>query len=360
MSTQDYTVAIVGAGPIGIELAIVLKRLGISCVQFEKKQVGQMIYDYPPFLQFFSSNERISIAGIPIPSIDQQKSTREEYLAYLRMLIKGFDLQIHTYEEVWKINKHDKGFRVHTNSTHGPRDHSVRYVVLATGSTSKPRMLGVPGEDLPHVTHMLGDIHQYFNTKVLIVGGKNSAVEAALRCYHVGAKVTMVVRKPTFIEHEVKYWLLPELSGRISNGEIKCYFNSVVKEILPDRVVIRSNADGSQTEAPADFVITTIGFQAEMGLFENLGIPLNADSRAPEFNPETMETTVPGIYAAGTVTAGTQKTYKVFLENCHEHVEKIARDLCGKLGLNDRFEELYKTPLFSRTYVVKPPVALEE
>lgn len=328
---EKSTVAIVGAGPIGIELAIALKKTGIPYLLFDREQVAQMIYNFPPQTHFFSSNERIGISGYPVQTTDQQKCSREDYLAYIRTLVMHYQLEVHSYEEVATIKRVENGeFLLHTLSAKGEREYQVKYVVLATGGTSTPRKLNVPGENLPHVSHKMEDPHKYFLKHVLIIGGKNSAGESALRCYHAGAKVSLCTRKKQFDPKDIKYWLFPELVGRIEHREIDCYFESEVKEILPDRVHLNNGV-----EIFADFVIKAIGFDANMELFKQLGIEMTTEQQMVKHD-ETMQTSVPNVYVLGTVVGGTQIRYRIFIENTHEHVAKILDALCAKLSISKK------------------------
>jgi len=326
----DATVGIIGAGPIGLEMAASLKEAGISYIQFDKGQIAQTIFDFPPETRFFSSSERIGIAGIPIHTVDQQKCSRENYLAYLRMVAESYHLKVNSYEEVTSIEKTGEGFNLETQSTKGKHSYHVRYLILATGGLNAPRHLEVPGEELPHVSTKMEDPHQYFQKQVVIVGGKNSAVEGAIRLFHAGVHVTMIVRRGEFDADTIKYWLLPELLGRIKKGQIVCHYNSQVKEIHPDRVTTDTNQD-----IPCDFVIKAIGFKAEMDLFQKLGVTLSADTNSPQHDSETMETDVSGVYALGTVIAGTQEKFKIYIENTHQHVGKILASLCQKLQISE-------------------------
>lgn len=343
---MNADVGIIGAGPLGIELAIALKESQISTIQFDKAQIGEAIFNFPVGTRFFSSSERIGIAGFPLQTRDQQKCSREEYLSYLRTLVARFNLNIHTYEEVLKVEKTTEGFTLETSAD---KKYSVRFLVLATGGTSKPRRLNVPGEDLPHVSSKMEDPHKYFRKNVLIVGGKNSAVETALRCFHVQAKVTVALRREKFSPHEIKYWLLPELIGRIDHKEIRCDYSTEVTEIFKDYVLLKKLESGQKLKQPADFVIKAIGFEADMHLFKQIGATLEEGS--PLFNKTTMETTVPDLYVLGTAIAGTQKRFKVFIENTHEHIGKILTSIAEKLDLKT------KTP----SYIVEAsPIRLEE
>jgi thioredoxin reductase (NADPH) len=303
-----------------------------------------MIANFPPQTRFFSSSERISLAGIPINTLDQQKCLREEYLAYLRTIVGEFQLTINAYEDVLSIEKTQGSFILKTRSGKGERHYQTKTVILATGGTSRPRSLDVPGEFLPHVSTKMEDPHRYFQQNLLIIGSRNSAVETGLRCYNVGAKVTLAIRREQFDPEHVKYWLLPEVQGRIARGEIKAFFNVSVGEILTDRVMLIPNDEQSPLSIPADFVIKAIGFEADMNLFRQLGIPLSSEHQIPEFNPETMETPVPGVFALGTAVGGTQERYRVFIENCHEHVTKITRTLCERFGKPTGYIPLHLPP----------------
>ena len=211
---------IVGAGPIGLELHVVLKQLGADVLHLEAGAVGQTITWYPKQAQFFSSPERIAIAGVPLNTPAQTKATREQYLAYLRSVVQQFDLPIATHEPVRQISRGDDGtFNVKT----AKRIVTCEHLVLAIGDMHLPRELGVEGEDLPHVNHYFDEPHDYFDRKLLIVGGRNSAAEATLRCHRAGAKVSLSYRGESLDDNGIKYWILPELKALIKAGEIGFY-----------------------------------------------------------------------------------------------------------------------------------------
>ena len=336
MITRD--VAIVGAGPIGIEMAVALKRHDISYVQFDAKQVGQTMFWWPPMTRWFSSNERIAIAGVPLETVDQGKATREDYLRYLRTVVEQFDLEVKTFEPVVGIEKHsDSGFIVSTSPQRGKRQYRVQRVILATGGTAFPRKLDVPGEDLPHVSHYMGDPHSYFRKRVLIVGGRNSAVEAALRIHQVGADVTISYRRDQFNAKNIKYWLYPEIMGLIRSGRIRAHFNTIVTEITSSGARLASCDEsrplfgnpGSSFNVPADFVLLLVGYLADMSLAKMAGVELVGENEIPVFDERTMETNVPGTFIAGTATGGTQARYRIFLENCHIHIDRILAAIIG-------------------------------
>lgn len=324
------TIAIIGAGPIGLELAAVLKRLGADTLHFDAHQIGYTISWWPRNTYFFSTTERIELAGVPIQNRTQQRTTGEEYLAYLRSLVEQLDLQVNTYEPVVGIERRPEGFMLRTRPQTGERRYTCRYLVLAQGDMQQPNLLGIPGEDLPHVSHYFVDPHFYFRKRLLVVGGRNSAVEAALRCWRAGSRVTLSYRRARFDERIVKSHILPDLETQIKLGTIAFLPETRPLEITPAHVVLEHIPDGEQIVQPSDFVLLNTGFTADPGLFEMAGVHLLGEQRIPEFNPETMETNVPGVYVAGTAAAGTQKKYRLFIENCHIHVGKIAAALTGR------------------------------
>ena len=326
-------VLVIGAGPIGLELAVALKREGIDYLQVEAKQIGYTISWFPPQTRFFSSCERIAIAGVPLQTPDQSKATREQYLAYLRGIVEQFDLDVKTYSLVVGIRRESDGFVVNVQPPAGPEIIHARRLVLCTGGTDHPRRLNVPGEDLPHVSHYFHDPHTYFRQRLLVVGGKNSAVETALRCHQAGAHVTLSYRKAQLDPKSVKYWLLPEINGLISEGKIIGHFGTTVRRITPSEVLLNRAESSDPISVPADFVLLQIGLEQDSTLLRMAGIELQGDCRTPAFDERTMETNVPGVFVAGTAVGGTQDKYRVFIENCHVHVSRIISALTGSAPL---------------------------
>jgi thioredoxin reductase (NADPH) len=326
--STTFDVAIVGGGPIGLEMAAALERAGVDYVLFEAGQIGHTFTWWPPSTRFFSSPERVAIAGIPIQTIDQEKLTREAYLAYLRSVVQQLDLSVNTYERVIHARRADDGFVLRTTTRTGERVYRCRRLVLATGGMAAPNRLDIPGEDLAHVSHYLGDPHRYFRTRLLVVGGMNSALESALRCWRAGAEVTISYRRAELGRGAAKQHLVAEVGMWIREGQIQFLPETVPIEITSEHVVLAPARDGQRIEGepirrPADFVLLLTGFLADMSLFEELGVALDGPRQVPEFSPETMETNVPGVYVAGTATGGTQKQYKQFIETGHVHVDRI-------------------------------------
>jgi thioredoxin reductase (NADPH) len=326
---RNYQVAIIGAGPIGLELAVTFQRAGVNYVQFEAGQIGQTISWWSRETRFFSTTERIEIAGVPIQNTSQQRTTGEEYLAYLRSVVEQFDLPVHTYEPVVDIEPLSTGFRLYTRTNIGKGEYMCQKIVFAKGDMDAPNRLNIPGEDLPHVSHYFVDTHKYFRKRLLIVGGKNSALETALRCWRAGSQVTISYRRSEFNREVVKEHLLPDMLTQIKLGNINFLPETRLVEITPAKVVLEC-ADGSRMVQPQDFVILHTGFRSDSSLLTKAGVQLNGDQEIPEFNPDTMETNVTGIFLAGTVAAGTQSHYRLFIENCHDHVGKIVHTITGK------------------------------
>jgi len=333
-----HDVALVGAGPIGLELAVCLKHAGVDYVHLEAQQIGHTISWYPRGAHFFSSPERIAIAGLPLVTPDQTKATGEQYLAYLRCVVLAHDLRVHTYEPVIDARRDSDRYTLTT-----PRaTYRVNKLVLAIGDMHAPRQCGYPGEDLPHVSHYFVEPHRYFQRKLLIVGGRNSAVEAALRCYRAGAQVTVSYRREKFDDKSIKYWLLPEINALVRAGKIAFHPSTAPLAIHPgytllgpvdpgtgDACALVADADRRATRVGADFVLMLTGYVQDQTLFESLGITLEGDNRAPRYDAGTMQTNAPGVYVAGTAAAGTQHRFKLFIENSHPHVAKIVTALTG-------------------------------
>lgn len=313
-------VLIVGAGPIGIELAVRLKREGIACQHVDAAQIGSTIFWYAPQTQFFSSPERIAIAGVPLQTLNQSKATREEYLTYLRSVVLQFDLKIETGVRVISIERHADGFLVN-----GKR--RATHVVLAIGDMHRPHLLAVPGEGLPHVSHYFSDPHVYFRRRVVIVGGRNSAVEAAIRCVRVAADVTLSYRGAELDAKHVKPWLLPEIRAMIRDQRMTFLPGTTVREITPAHVVFEPD----RQRVEADDVVLLTGYEQDSSLFESAGVTLVGPQRRPQFNEATMETNVPGLFVAGTAAAGTQVSgTTAFIETSHVHIDRIVAALKGE------------------------------
>ena len=350
----ETQVMIVGAGPIGLELAVSLKRMGADYVHVDAGQIGQTISWYPNQARFFSSPERIAIAGVPLVTDDQSKATKEQYLAYLRSVVQQFNLTVQTYETVQAIDREADTFTVSTVHRGQRKTYRAKHLVLATGDMHEPRRLGIPGEQSEHVSHYFRDPHPYFRQKLLIVGGKNSAAEAAMRCYHAGAQVAISYRREHFSE-SIKYWILPELKSLIKHGRIAFYPCTAPTAIDAEYVTLAPTdgegqpmtGNGQTQRVAADFVLLLTGYQMNTKLLELAGVTLEGENRAPKLDTDTMMTHVPNLYVAGTAAAGTQLHFRLFIENCHPHVTRIIRSITGEkppAALVNRAAQQYGLP----------------
>ena len=326
-------VVIAGAGPIGIELAVAFTRNAIPFEIFDAGTVGQTISWWAPQTRWFSSNERIAIAGVPLMTPDQAKATREQYLTYLRGIATQFGIHVHCYQPVIDIRRNQSDFTVVTKTPSGHDELDCEAIVLAVGGMDRPRRLGIEGEDLPHVDGYLREPHRYYGRKVLIIGGRNSAIEAALRLHHAGAEISLSYRGEQLPEDHIKYWLFPEVRELIRTDRIRAYFGTRPIRITPTHVILEAvglEQPEEQIRVMAEEVLSLIGYEQDKTLFQKAGIELVDDTQRPWVDEQTMETKVPGIYVGGTAVAGSQSSrYKTFLENCHQHVEKIVAHLTG-------------------------------
>jgi thioredoxin reductase (NADPH) len=312
---EHHKIAVIGAGPIGLELAVALKQANLDYVHLDAGPIGTTMTWYPLEMLFHSSADRLAISGVPIQIPDQQKPKREEYLAYLRAVAQQFALEIRLYERVTLARRLDDGtFELQTTKD----SYHVDQIVLAIGAMHAPRLLGIPGEDLPHVSHYFHEPHAYFGTRLLIVGGRNSAVEAAIRCQRAGADVTISYRGPE-IDPSVKFWLLPEIRGMIRDGRVR-----FLPKTRPVEIRERSVVFDTGTELPFDFVLALTGYRQDPALFEMLGVDLQGDARRPRYDETTMETNVRGVFLAGTAISGSpEERVRVIVEDCHVHVARI-------------------------------------
>ncbi len=363
---KHYSIIIIGGGPIGLACALEAKKAKLSYLILEKGTLVNSLYNYPTNMTFFSTSERLEIGKIPFVS-NNAKPTRAEALEYYRRVTVANALNIHLFEEVKKIqdagygllDKRNKTEQVKnakallkkqlvshlrqatmrktritypaSNITHpvslfkvttSKSSYTCNNIIIATGFYDIPYLLNVPGEDLPKVKHFYNDPHYYAFQKVAVVGASNSAVDAALETWRKGAEVTMVIRGPE-IGKRVKYWVRPDIENRIKEGSIKAYFNSMVKQIKKDSLVIQT-PEGPVT-LPNDWVIAMTGYQPNLSFLKKMGIQLSNDKvRKPVYDEKTHETNVPGIYLAGVICGG-MNTHRLFIENSRVHAINIIR-----------------------------------
>ncbi|MCC6930621.1 MAG: YpdA family putative bacillithiol disulfide reductase [Gemmatimonadaceae bacterium] len=320
-------VVVVGAGPCGLAAAISLERAGYRVLVVDAECVTSSITHYPTYATFFSTAEKLSLGGLPFV-ISDAKPTRRDALTYYRAVVQHFDLTVRQFERVVAIEGAAPQFTVRTRKRSGTA-HAIacKAVVVATGYWGSPNRLNVSGEELAHVSHAYREGHVAFQQRAVVVGGGNSAAEAALDLWRAGAQVTLVHFGPAF-DKKIKPWILPDLNNRIAEGAIDARWNSRVVEIRPEAVEI-ATADGATTSIPADHVFLLTGFAPNMALLRGAGVPTDAATGIPSHTPETLETTVPGLFIAGVVTAGFDAN-KVFIENGRFHGDAIAARLKGE------------------------------
>lgn len=332
MSLRD--VLIIGAGPSGLATAIAARQLGLDYVVVEKGTLVDGIYRFPPQMVFFTTPELLEIGGLPLTS-PHEKPTRDEALRYYRRVVDAYQLQVVLHERVLTIEREpyegETAFAVESVSEAGVRRaRHARAVVLAMGYYDHPNLLGVPGEDLPHVSHYYREAHRHYRRRVVIVGGKNSACEAALELYRAGADVTLVHRHEALGE-SVKYWVRPDIENRIREGAVRARFNTRVVEIRPSSVLVVPEGDDTAVpEAiPADDVLLLTGYHADPDFLRAAGVEVDEETWAPRLNPATFETNVPNLFVAGGQVAG-RRTGSIFIENGRLHGEAIARVLASR------------------------------
>ena len=318
----EKDVIIVGGGPIGIACALECKKRNWDYLVIEKGALTNSLYNYPKNMTFFSTSEKLEIDEIPFIS-NNPKPNRDEALEYYRRVATSNQLNINLYETVKSIQKEKNGFNIQTDK----EIYQSKYVIICTGFYDIPKLLNVPGEELPKVTHYYKEAHPYSMQKVVVVGASNSAVDAALEIWRKGGHVTMVVRGET-IGSRVKYWVRPDIINRIEEGSIKAYFNSEITKIESDNITIRTPE--KSITIPNDYVVALTGYLPNFELLTQSGVTLSEDDKQlPTYDPTTMETNVEGLYLAGVICGG-QETHKWFIENSRIHAKIIANHIKNK------------------------------
>ena len=330
---SDLDVAIIGAGPAGLAASIECQRENLSHVVIDKGAIVESLRKFPINMVYFTTPDLLEIGELPLVS-SREKPTRLEALKYYRKVAEHYQLPLNLYEKVDSVERHNGLFQLHTTlQARHPgetRSYRARKLVVATGYYDNPNWLGVPGEDLPKVSHYYYEAHPYYQRTVAVIGGANSAAETALDLYRSGVDVTLIHWHAELSSH-IKYWVRPDIDNRIERGEIRAYFNTRVEEILPDK--LRLKGPDGRFELDNDFVLALIGYHPDYRFLESLGVEIEPEKGRPVHDPETFESNVPGLYVAGGMVSG-RETNKIFIENGRFHGAKIVRHLAAQLQEN--------------------------
>ena len=321
MSTYD--VVCIGAGPTGLATAIEATRAGMRAMVIEKGCLCNSLYRYPVNMVFFTTPELLEIGDLPLVCA-AEKPTRIEALKYYRKAAEHYGLELRLYECVLGVDGQDGDFTVATKAEDGtPGRYAARKIVVATGYYDLPNRLGMPGEHLPHVSHYYTEPHPFWRQDVVVIGGKNSAAEAALDLYRNGARVTLIHRGKE-LGATIKYWVRPDIENRIKAGKIQALLQARVEEITKEEVIVEQH--GQTKKIPAKQVFALTGYHPDYSLIESLGVKLDSETKRPQLNANTLESNVPGIHLAGVVIGG-RHTGEIFIENGRFHGKQIIEAL---------------------------------
>src|SRR5579859_5887660 len=318
-----YDLICIGAGPTGLACAIEAVRAGMKPLVIDKGSLCNSIYHYPVNMYFFTTPELLEIGDLPLVCA-AEKPTRVEALKYYRKAAEHYGLELRLYEAVVRLEGNDGNFVVVAKTEKGiEQKYAGKKVVIATGYYDLPNMLGVPGEDLAHVSHYYTEPHEFWNQDVVVIGGRNSAAEAALDLYRNGARV-MLVHRNAELGSTIKYWVRPDIENRIKAGQVAAMFNTRVKEISSDAVVVQNGA--GEKRLPAKQVFALTGYHPDYTFIESLGVQLDPETRKPALDPNTLESNIPGIHLGGVVIGG-RHTGEIFIENGRFHGKQIIEAL---------------------------------
>lgn len=318
---------IVGGGPCGLAAAIALQEKGLKPIVIEKGNIADAIYRYPTHQQFFSTSEKLEIGDVPF-IIEERKPRRNQALSYYREVVKRKKVEVNSYERVDKISKQTNGiFMVESTNKVGKRiKYETKYVVIASGYYDSPNLMNIIGEESGKVFHYFKEAHPFFDCDVVVAGGKNSAVDAALELQKAGARVTVLYRGAEYSE-SIKPWILPEFTALVKKGLIKMEFNAELAEIQEEAVVYKVN--GKMNKIKNDFVFAMTGYHPDHSFIASMGVHINRETGRPSFNPETMETNIEGIFIAGVIAAGNNAN-EIFIENGRFHGPVLAEEIAKR------------------------------
>ncbi|WP_210151141.1 YpdA family putative bacillithiol disulfide reductase [Chryseobacterium scophthalmum] len=312
-------ILIIGAGPIGLNCALEAKKNNLSYLIIEKGTIVNSLYNYPLYMKFFSTADKLEIAEIPFISA-APKPGRQEALEYYQGIARQKNININLYEKVLKVSKSGNIFEIETSKS----KYTAKNVIISTGFYDIPNLMNIPGEDLEKVKHYYTEPYPYAKQKIVVIGSSNSSVDAALETYRKGAEVTMIIRNSEISEN-VKYWVKPDIENRIAERSIKAHFNAELIEIKEQSVIFKDK-NGRIQEIENDFVLAMTGYLPDFDFLKNSGIDLQGECLNPVYNPETMETNIKNLYLAGVVCGG-KDTHLWFIENSRIHAEMIIRNI---------------------------------
>ncbi|MBD3905722.1 YpdA family putative bacillithiol disulfide reductase [Chryseobacterium sp. Ch-15] len=315
-------ILIIGAGPIGLNCALEAKKNNLNYLIIEKGTIVNSLYNYPLYMKFFSTADKLEIAEIPFISA-APKPGRQEALEYYQGIARQKNININLYEKVLKVSKNGEIFEIQTSKS----KYTAKNVIISTGFYDIPNLMNIPGENLEKVKHYYTEPYPFTKQKIVVIGSSNSSVDAALETYRKGAEVTMIIRNSE-ISSNVKYWVKPDIENRIAEGSIKAHFGSELIEIEENSVIFKDE-QGKINEIENDFVLAMTGYLPDFDFLKNSGIDLQGECLNPVYNPETMETTVPNLYLAGVVCGG-KDTHLWFIENSRIHAEMIMKSIISK------------------------------
>ncbi|WP_339288727.1 YpdA family putative bacillithiol disulfide reductase [Ureibacillus sp. FSL K6-0786] len=320
---QKVDAIIVGGGPCGLSAAIELQNIGLKPIVIEKGNIVNALYHYPTHQTFFSTSEKLAIGDVPF-IVEQRKPSRNQALVYYREVVKLKNIHVNRFEKVISVEKRQDGLFTVTSDK---AQYETPYVILATGYYDHPNYMNVPGEDLPKVFHYFKEAHPFFDTDVLVVGGKNSAVDATLELHKAGARVTVAYRGSDF-SPSIKPWILPEFQSLIRNGEVVMHFKTTVKEIREHEVVL--NINGKEEVIKNDFVFAMTGYHPDHSFIRKMGVTIDEETGRPTYHPETMESNIENLFIAGVLAAGNNAN-EIFIENGKFHGAFIAKAIQEKM-----------------------------
>jgi thioredoxin reductase (NADPH) len=317
MTERHLDIAVVGGGPCGIAVGAAARRAGLDVALFDRGPLCSTIVDYPPYVSFFSTPEKLEIEGLPFVT-RERNPTRREALAYYRGVVRYFAIDVHLYHEVTGLERTGGKFRLRVRTPEEREEvWTARAAVVASGGFDHPNYLGIPGENLPKVSHVYREAHPYWNQDVIVIGAGNSAVEAALELFRVGARVTIVHFKSDF-DPGIKAWVIPDIRNRVEQREVAVLWGRRVVEIRPGVVRVREEASGRTEEIRNDWVLALTGWRPDTTLLESAGVAVDAATGVPAHDSATMETPISGLYVAGVLVAGLDAN-RIFIENGRAH-----------------------------------------